>query len=36
MKYTVFMDMFSGGSQKEDWEYICVTCLLYTSPSPRD
>jgi len=25
MKYTVFMDMFSGGSQKEDWEYICVT-----------
>lgn len=25
MKYTVFKDMFSGGSQKEEWERICVT-----------
>jgi len=25
MKHTVFTDAFSGGSQKEDWEYIGVT-----------
>ena len=25
-----------SGSNRQDWKFLVVTCLLYTSPSPRD
>ena len=37
MKFSVFQISRKGGREKnEDRMGYCYTCLLYTSPSPRD